>query len=94
MPCLSDEDMFIACDNVLRMAMIQIRNVPDDLHRRLKVRAAERGLTLSDYLLRMAEREADRPTIEELSERIRRRGRVAFSVPTAEIIRELRDETG
>ena len=57
--------------------MIQIRNVPDDLHRKLKIRAAEQGLSLSEYLLRMAEREANTLTIEELSERIRRRGRVA-----------------
>jgi antitoxin FitA len=76
------------------MGMIQIRNVPDDLHRRLKVRAAEKGITLSDYLLQMAEREAELPTFAELSERIRGRGRLDFSVSTAEIIRELRDETG
>jgi antitoxin FitA len=87
--------MSLTCDTVRNMSkMIQIRNVPDDLHRRLKIRAAEQGVSLSDYLLRMAEREAGRPTIEELSERIRRRGRVRLSVPTADIIRELRDETG
>ena len=71
--------------------MIQIRNVPDELHRKLKVRAAEQGLTLSDYLLRMAEREADRPTIAELTERIRRQGRVRFGVSTADVVRQLRD---
>jgi antitoxin FitA len=70
--------------------MVQIRNVPDDLHRKLKARAAEQGLTLSDYLLRLAEREVARPTIEELTERIRRRGRVE-GVSSAEIIREMRD---
>ena len=91
---MSDEDMFFTCDNVPSMGMIQIRNVPDDLHRRLKVRAAEQGLTLSDYLLHMAEREADLLTFAELSERIRRRGRVRLSKPSAEIIRELREETG
>jgi plasmid stability protein len=74
--------------------MIQIRNVPEDLHRRLKARAAEQGLTLSDYLLRMAEREAGRPTIEELSERIRRRGRVEFRESSAQIIRRMRDANG
>jgi hypothetical protein len=76
------------------MAMIQIRNVPDDLHRRLKARAAENGVTLSDYLLRMAEREADLPTIAELSERIRRRGRARFKEPSAQIVRTLRDDAG
>jgi antitoxin FitA len=78
------------------MAMIQIRNVPPELHRILKVRAAERGLTLSDYLLQMAGREAGRPTIAELSERIRRRGRVDFGSgeSSAEIIRRMRDAEG
>jgi len=84
--------MFSACDNVQHMAkMIQIRNVPDDLHRKLKARAAEQGLSLSDYLLRLAEREAGRPTIEELSERIRGRGRVRLKTSAADVIREMRD---
>jgi plasmid stability protein len=86
--------MSTACDNVPGMVMIQMRNVPEDLHRKLKVRAAEKGLTLSDYLIQMAERDVSRPTIEELSERIRRRGRVKLKTPAAEIIRELRDEMG
>jgi plasmid stability protein len=76
------------------MVMIQIRNVPEDLHRELKARAAKEGLTLSDYLLRMAEREAGRPTIEELSARIRRRGRVQLSESSADIIRRMRDAAG
>jgi plasmid stability protein len=72
--------------------MIQIRNVPDDVHRRLKVRAAEQGVSLSDYLLRIAEREAGRPTIAELSERIRRRGRVEIPAGTIErVLREGRE---
>jgi antitoxin FitA len=83
--------MSSTCDNVYDMAMIQIRNVPDHLHRELKARAAREGLTLSDYLLRMAEREAGRPTIEELSARIRRRGRVQLKESPEEIIRRMRD---
>jgi plasmid stability protein len=71
--------------------MIQIRNVPDDLHARLKERAARERLTLSDYLLRMAEREARTVSIDELSERIRRRGGLPGEVSGGEIIRELRD---
>ncbi|HST33387.1 MAG TPA: hypothetical protein VLJ80_07690 [Solirubrobacteraceae bacterium] len=47
------------------MAMIQIRNVPDDLHRELKVRAAENGKTLSDYLLGELRALATRPTMQE-----------------------------
>jgi plasmid stability protein len=76
------------------MAMIQIRNVPEDLHRKLKVRAAEQGLTLSDYLLRMAAQEAEMPTLEELSERIRRQGRVDVGESSASIIRRMREATG
>ena len=79
------------CVNVLHMSkMIQIRNVPDDLHRTLKARAAERGLSLSDYLLQMAEREAGRVSWEEMSRRIRARGRVATRTSAADIIREHR----
>jgi plasmid stability protein len=74
--------------------MIQIRNVPDSVHRRLKARAAEEGMTLSDYLLRMAEREAELPTLAELSERIRRRTPVRSARSSAEIIRELREDMG
>ena len=70
--------------------MIQIRNVPDELHRKLKVRAAEKGLSLSDLLLQMAEREVDRVSWEEMSERIRRRGRVDLESSPADIIREMR----
>jgi antitoxin FitA len=73
--------------------MVQIRNVPDDLHEKLKARAAERGLSLSDYLLQLAERDVGRPTIEELTARIRRRGRVE-GVSSADIIREMRDAIG
>lgn len=81
--------MSSTCVNVLRMSkMIQIRNVPDDLHRKLKARAAERGLSLSDYLLQMAEREAGRVSWEEMSERIRRRGRVATKTRAADLIRD------
>jgi antitoxin FitA len=94
MRCLSGKNMSTTCDSVGNMAMIQLRHVPEDLHRKLKVRAAEKGLTLSDYLIQMAEREASYPTIEELSERIRRRRRVKLKTPPEEIIRELRDEMG
>jgi plasmid stability protein len=76
------------------VGMIQMRNVPEDLHRELKVRAARKGLTLSDYLIQMAERDVSHPTIEELSARIRRRGRVKLKTPPEEIIRELRGEMG
>jgi plasmid stability protein len=54
--------------------MIQLRNVPDSLHRTLKARAALAGMSLSDYLLAEIRCLADRPTIGELRERLRRRG--------------------
>jgi antitoxin FitA len=46
-------------------SMIQIRNIPDELHRDLKVRAAQTGMTLSDYLLAELRALAVRPTMRE-----------------------------
>jgi len=53
--------------------MVQIRNVPESLHRKLKARAALAGMSLSDYLLGELRRSAETPTREELLERIGRR---------------------
>jgi hypothetical protein len=53
--------------------MIQVRNVPDDLHRTLKVRAAERGMTLSDYVLSELEEVAYKPTLQEWVARVTER---------------------
>jgi antitoxin FitA len=50
--------------------MVQIRNVPTDLHRELKARAALEGLSLSDYLLREIRHVLERPTLEELRKRL------------------------
>ena len=75
------------------MGMIQIRNVPDDVHTKLKARAAGAGLSLSDYLLDEARRLADRPTWAEVLERMQSLPSPAPrpGQPTsAEIIRELR----
>lgn len=71
--------------------MIQIRNVPDELHRRLKSRAALAGMSLSDYLLQEIRHAAERPTIEEFRARLRQRPPVTLSVSPAEIIRAERD---
>lgn len=68
--------------------MIQIRNVPDDVHRTLKARAAMEGVSLSDYLLRDIARRAALPTPGELDARIRARGPAGVS--TADIL-EARD---
>lgn len=55
------------------MKMIQVRNVPDELHRSLKARAAREGTTLSDLILAELPRLAHKPSPEQLLERIRRR---------------------
>jgi plasmid stability protein len=58
---------------VQSMGHIQIRNVPPELHRKLKARAAEAGMSLSDYLLETVIRPlAQRPTMDEMAERLRR----------------------
>jgi antitoxin FitA len=71
--------------------MVQIRNVPDALHRKLKVRAAGAGQTLSDYLLAELERLAARPTREQMLARLHSRKRATLKTPAAEIIRDERD---
>lgn len=72
-------------------AMIQIRNVPGELHRRLKARAAVAGMSLSDYLLHEIRRVAERPTPEELRTRLEQRAAVKPTVPPAQAIRAERD---
>ena len=67
--------------------MIQIRNVPEDLHRLLKSRAALAGKSLSDYLLEELRRTAMRPTTVELARRIASRTPVTPPVPPAEVLR-------
>jgi antitoxin FitA len=71
--------------------MIQLRNVPDALHRKLKARAAEAGLSLSEYLIRQARILAERPTNEEIRKRLAALPPVKLSVSPADIIREERD---
>jgi hypothetical protein len=71
--------------------MIQIRNVPDALHRKLKARAAHEGKSLSDYLLDEMARLAELPTIDEWVERLHSRAPVRLTRSTAEWVREDRD---
>ena len=61
--------------------MIQVRNVPDTLHRTLMARAALAGMSLSDFLLAEIRRLAERPTMEELRERLHRREPVKLRGP-------------
>ena len=71
--------------------MIQIRNVPDALHRRLKSRAALAGMSLSDYLLSEIREAAERPTVEELRARLRSRPEARLSLTPAEAVRAERE---
>jgi plasmid stability protein len=88
-------DMSGARSNVLHMSkMIQIRNVPDDLHRELKMRAAAAGMSLSDYIKRELSRRSRKSTIKEIG--ARSRGRSAGSTLTTQdvvdTIREMRGD--
>lgn len=71
--------------------MIQLRNVPDALHRRLKARAAMSGMSLSDYLLSEIKEIAERPTLAEVRERLHQRERVTSELDTVRILHEERD---
>jgi hypothetical protein len=72
-------------------ATIQIRNVPDVLHRRLKARAALNGLSLSDYLLREIRTVAEQPSIDELRRRLHERAPVTLKESTVAAVRAERD---
>ena len=71
--------------------MIQIRNVPEPLHRRLKARAAMEGVSMSRYVLREIERSLERPTRRELLEDIALQPDRLLDPSPAEILREERD---
>jgi len=84
--------MWRTCEYAGHMSkMIQIRNVPDAIHRTFKSRAALAGMSLSDYLLHELRQIAERPTLEEMRERLRRREPVNLPVSAAEMIRAERD---
>ena len=85
--------MRTTCDTLTHMSkMIQIRNVPDELHREAKVRAARAGMSLSGYLLRELERTLAQPPMEELLERIAAWEPPELSESPAEAVRAIRDE--
>jgi antitoxin FitA len=70
--------------------MVQIRNVPIELHRRLKARAALEGLSMSDYVLREVKRALERPSRAEVIERLRSRPRIKLGDEVASALREER----
>jgi plasmid stability protein len=71
--------------------LVQIRDVPEDVHRTLKARAAASGTSLSEYVRTLLTRAVERPTPAELATRIRARGVVRRSEPSERSVRRLRD---
>lgn len=71
--------------------LVQIRDLPDDVHRTLKARAAARGVSLSEYLRIELTRSATRPTVDELVERIRARGPAPLGERSQDAVRHIRD---
>jgi antitoxin FitA len=84
--------MWSTCNHTWHMSkMIQVRNVPETVHRTLKARAAMAGMSLSDFLLTEIRQIAERPTISELRERLHRREPVRLRTPAARAVREERE---
>ena len=71
--------------------MIQIRDVPEQVHRTLKARAAREGMSLSDFIKKELEHSAERPTMREWLESTRQAKPISTKRSAAQIIRELRD---
>jgi len=70
---------------------IELRDVPDDVHRKLEARAAQEGLSLPEYLLVEMKKIADRPTMAEMLERLASREVVNPRESAVDIIRENRN---
>lgn len=73
------------------MSTLQVRDVPGDIHRTLKTRAAASGQSLSEYVLGILARDAAQPTLDELLGRVSARGPVDLGIAAAEIVRADRD---
>jgi hypothetical protein len=85
-------DMFTTCNYHIHMSkMIQLRHVPDALHRQLKARAALLGLPLSDYLIREVRKIAEQPTPEEMRDRLRQRDPYRGKTAPTDVVRVERD---
>ena len=75
----------------MKTTMVQVRNVPDDVHRKLKARAATEGLTISDYVLREIRKAVERPSRQELLDRLAAGPRTRLRRSAADVIRSERD---
>lgn len=71
--------------------LVQIRDLPESVHRTLKSRAAASGTSLSEYVRTVLAREAARPTPDELAARTVARGKVEQLEPSERSVRRLRD---
>ena len=71
--------------------LVQIRDVPEQVHRTLKARAAASGTSLSEYVRELLARAAARPTPEELAARVNARGKVRLAESSERSVRRLRD---
>jgi plasmid stability protein len=84
--------MSTTCNYRRRMSkMIQLRHVPDALHRQLKARAAMEGLSLSEFLIREARKIAERPTMDEIRARLASQPPVQTRTSVTKLLREERD---
>lgn len=79
-------------DHAVMPKMLQVRNVPDELHAELVRRAREQDQTLSDYVREILEEEVSYPPQEELFAELRTHEPVELDRPVADIIREARRE--
>ena len=70
---------------------VQIRNLPEAKHRKLKARAASRGMTITDYVKNLLDRDLNRPTNAEIVERLRKLPPVTGDFDTVKSVREDRD---
>ena len=71
--------------------MIQVRDVPDEVHSTLKARAAREGMSLSDFIKRELERTVERPSMREWLERAQQTKPIPTKRSAAQLIREMRD---
>lgn len=71
--------------------MIQIRNVPDELHKRVKARAALAGMSMSEFIMRELRKSLERPTRAEILERLKSLPELELSPSAADMVREERD---
>jgi plasmid stability protein len=70
---------------------VQIRKVPEEFHRRLKARAATEGMSMSDYILREVGKALERPTRQEVLERLRKQPTRSLGRNASEVVRAERD---